>query len=71
VANAAKIAKAKGLKTLAFTGAALCALDALCDVTVKVPETETFKAQELHLPVYHYLCAALEMRVFGGYSRSA
>ena len=28
-------------------------------------ETETYKIQELHLPVYHYLCAQIEADVFG------
>lgn len=63
VVNAAKIAKAKGLYTLALTGAKDCALD-MCDVTVKVPETETFKVQEYHLPIYHYLCAAVEKELY-------
>ena len=26
--------------------------------------TETFKVQELHLPVYHYLCARVEEEIF-------
>lgn len=59
VVNAAKIARAKGLHTLALTGANPSALE-LCDVTLKAPETETFKVQEYHLPIYHYLCAQLE-----------
>jgi len=62
---AAKVAKALGIKTLALTGAADSKLSALCDCTVKVPETETFKVQELHLPVYHYLCASVERTLFG------
>ena len=33
-------------------------------VTVAVPETETYKVQELHLPVYHTLCAMLEEEFF-------
>lgn len=65
VVRAAQMAKALGLKTLALTGAKESKLSALCDVTVKVPETETFKIQELHLPVYHYLCAQLEEELFG------
>lgn len=60
VVNAAKIARAKGLHTLAMTGANPSALEELCDVTLKAPETETFKVQEYHLPMYHYLCAQLE-----------
>ena len=63
VVNAVKIAKAKGLYTLGLTGERKCALD-MCDVTLKAPETETFKVQELHLPIYHYLCAKLEADMF-------
>ncbi|MCQ2386099.1 MAG: phosphoheptose isomerase, partial [Clostridia bacterium] len=36
-----------------------------CDVTVRVPETETYKVQELHLPVYHALCRETEKFFFG------
>ena len=65
VVNAARIAKAVGAKTLAMTGAKESKLSELCDVTVRVPETETFKIQELHLPVYHFLCAQIEEEIFG------
>lgn len=63
VVNAVKIAKAKGLKTIALTGKNPCMLD-MSDVTLKAPETETFKIQEYHLPIYHYLCAELEKNMF-------
>ena len=65
VTAAAKVAKAAGAFTVALTGARESKLSAVCDVTIRVPETETFKVQELHLPVYHYLCAAVEQRLFG------
>ena len=65
VVAAAKVAKAMGIATLALTGAKESKLSELCDCTVRVPEAETFKVQELHLPVYHYLCASLEQRLFG------
>ena len=64
VINALKVAKVKGLKTLGLTGSKPCLMDDICDVVIKVPETETYKIQELHLPVYHYLCAALEAELF-------
>ena len=35
------------------------------DVFIRVPETETYKIQELHLPVYHCLCLMLEEKFFG------
>lgn len=65
VVNAARIAKAVGAKALAMTGARESKLSELCDVTIRVPETETYKIQELHLPVYHYLCAQIEEEIFG------
>lgn len=61
---AAQVAKAKGMKVVALTGAAGGKLAALADAAIAVPETETFKVQELHLPVYHALCAALESALF-------
>ena len=61
---AALTAKAAGLKVIALTGAADSRLSGVADVTVRVPETETYKVQELHLPVYHCLCAMLEEELF-------
>lgn len=37
----------------------------MADVCIRVDETETYKIQELHLPVYHCLCLMLEERFFG------
>lgn len=53
-------AKAKGLKTIALTGRDGGKLRAIADVSIIVPETETYKIQELHLPVYHVLCLQIE-----------
>ena len=58
------LAKVKGLTTIAMTGAMESRLSELCDVTVRVPETETYKIQELHLPVYHTICADVEEYFF-------
>ena len=63
-AYAALVAKAKGMKTIAFTGATGGKLKELCDVCICAPELETYKVQELHLPVYHCLCAMLEEEFF-------
>ena len=38
---------------------------AAADLMIIVPEQETFKVQELHLPVYHALCLMLEETYFG------
>ena len=60
VVAAAKVAKAKGMRVLALTGKSGGKLKEIADITIAVPETETFKVQELHLPAYHYLCAKVE-----------
>lgn len=65
VLAAAKVARALGMRVIALTGEGGGALGALADITLAVPERETFKVQELHLPLYHYLCAAVERRLFG------
>lgn len=61
---AATLAKAMGIKTVAMTGKEDSKLSALCDIAIKAPETETFKVQEKHLPLYHALCAMLEEEFF-------
>lgn len=60
VVAAAVTAKALGIKTVGLTGKAGGRLKEICDVCICAPEVETFKVQELHLPIYHYLCAAIE-----------
>jgi D-sedoheptulose 7-phosphate isomerase len=62
---AAKIAKVIGIKVIALTGKTGGGLKDVCDVLVNVPETETYKVQELHLPFYHALCLAVEEYFFG------
>ncbi len=62
---AAIVAKALGINVIGLTGENGGELAALADVAVKVPETETYKIQELHLPVYHCWCLMLEQRFFG------
>lgn len=66
VVEAARVARAKGVKVVALTGAKESKLTALADVCVRVPRDEVFRVQELHLPTYHVLCAAVEADVFGG-----
>lgn len=65
VVNALKVARAFGVGTIGLTSSRACLMDELCDISIKVPEAETFKAQEYHLPIYHALCLALEEQVFG------
>ena len=64
VLAALKIAKALGIKVIGLTGNTGGKLKEYSDISICVPEKETFKIQELHLPVYHYLCAAVEEYFF-------
>lgn len=61
---AAVVAKAKGMKVIAMTGKTGGQLAKYADVLLNVPETEPYKVQELHLPIYHALCLMLEDNYF-------
>ena len=62
---AATTAHAKGMKVIGLTGAKDSKLTQMSDVCIKVPQTETYMIQELHLPVDHCLCLMLEDEFFG------
>jgi D-sedoheptulose 7-phosphate isomerase len=64
VLYAVAVARAKKLKIIALSGGTGGALKKYADVNIIVPETETYKIQELHLPVYHCLCQMLENHFF-------
>lgn len=66
VMNATVVARASGIKIVGLTGAKGGELADVADVVVKVPETETYMIQELHLPIYHCWCLMLEDKFFGG-----
>ena len=65
VMNATVVAKASGIKIIGLTGAKGGELAEVADAVVKVPETETYMIQELHLPIYHCWCLMLEDHFFG------
>ena len=62
---ASVVARALGIKIIGLTGKNGGELATVADVAIRVPETSTYKIQELHLPVYHALCLMLEDRFFG------
>lgn len=64
VVNAAKTASAMGIESIGITGESPSMLSELCTVCLRLPESETFKIQELTLPVYHALCAMAEATYF-------
>jgi|SRR5690554_3399894 len=64
VINASKIAKAKGVYVIGFTGLTGGKLKDYTDVLFNVSSTETFKIQQLHQILYHVICLILEKEVF-------
>ena len=65
VIEACRVARALGLSVIALTGEGGGQLRALADICICVPERETYRVQELHLPVYHALCASIERHFWG------
>ena len=65
VISATVVARALGMKIIALTGKDGGELATVADAAVIVPETETYKIQELHLPIYHCWCHMLEEHFFG------
>ena len=57
---ACTVAKAKGMKIIGLTGGTGGKLKDMADVTIVAPEKETYKIQEYHLPIYHWLCIGVE-----------
>jgi D-sedoheptulose 7-phosphate isomerase len=62
---AAIVAKGKGMSVIGLTGESGGHLLEKCDTCIRVPERETFRVQELHLPIYHLICLVLKQRIFG------
>jgi len=65
VLDACMVAKAMNLKVIGLTGETGGKMKAFCDILINVPGRRTFMVQELHLPVYHVLCLAVEHHFFG------
>jgi D-sedoheptulose 7-phosphate isomerase len=64
VVYAVEAARAAGIVSIGLTGSKESKLSELCTVCIRLPETETFKIQELTLPVYHCLAAMIEEKYF-------
>ena len=65
VLAALRVAGAFGLTTIGLSGAHGGLMAPLCDILINAPAEETFQVQELHLPLYHMLCLAVEHEIFG------
>jgi len=62
---ACEVARVQKMVVIGMTGETGGKMRDLCDVLINVPSIITYIVQELHLPVYHCLCMALENEFFG------
>jgi D-sedoheptulose 7-phosphate isomerase len=63
VVLAMEAARQKGMTTIGLTGQGGGRMGPLCDHLLAVPSTSTPAIQQVHLCLYHYLCAAVEEAV--------
>lgn len=63
VLAAAQAAKAKRMSVIALTGQGGGLLAPLADILLDVPSTSTPLIQQVHICLYHYLCAEIEERI--------
>jgi D-sedoheptulose 7-phosphate isomerase len=61
---AAKTARAKNMLVIGLTGATGGKLSGLCDIAITVPSNNVAQIQEMHLPIYHHICASVEAHFF-------
>ena len=66
IRNVFQVAGGLGIRRILFTGNRHGACERYADCVIDVPEAETYKIQELHLPVYHAVCIMLEEYFYGG-----
>lgn len=62
---ACEVAHLQKMFVIGLTGETGGKMKDLCNVLINVPSQITYKIQELHLPVYHSLCLALENEFYG------
>lgn len=64
VLRAVTAASALGLYSVGLSGRDGGSLKGCTDYCIVVPETDTYRIQEVHLPLYHLLCLEIEARLF-------
>ena len=60
VVNAVNTARALGCNVISLVGNKECRLDHISNIVIHADHTDTYRIQELHLPIYHYICATVE-----------
>ena len=66
ILEASKVAKEKGIKTVAFTGEKGGEMIKAADITLNVPSNITNNIQEMHIASGHIICGIVENHFFGG-----
>ena len=64
VVRACKTAAARGMKVYALTGEEGGAVASNSDMTLKIPDTDTPRIQEIHLVILHLICEQVEEEIF-------
>lgn len=62
--QAVTVAQALGVHTVGLSGRDGGKLRERAEICIVVPQQETYRIQEVHLPIYHMLCLELEERFF-------
>ncbi|HEY9081004.1 SIS domain-containing protein [Magnetovibrio sp.] len=63
VVNALRTAREMNMVTIALTGEGGGKLAEVSDIVLSAPSTSTPQIQQVHLCIYHYLCAEIEQRI--------
>lgn len=66
VIQAFRKAQEMNMKTIGLTGYGGGKLAAVSDLLLDVPSTSTPRIQELHMPIYHFICEQVEELSKGG-----
>lgn len=67
VLNACHVAKIKGMTVIGLLNHNGGMIANVCDVAINAPATTTHLVQELHLPIYHAMCACVELKIIEDY----
>jgi D-sedoheptulose 7-phosphate isomerase len=65
VVEALKAAKERNIFTIGLTGEKHGTMDGFCDISIKVPSSETPRIQECHILIGHIICCIVEENLFG------
>lgn len=64
IIKAFEVAKAKGIATVAFTGASGGSMKPLSDLLINIPSSDTPRIQESHITIGHIICQLVEEKYF-------